>query len=124
VSIPKAIMKQDLSGLIVDWGVTARIARFSGSANAAGKMSGTFVSVATQIMWIQPYAKRRNKGSVRDDFGLVDENYYECFWPFNGFEMMPNDEVAVPGLTYVYDTLSDDQPENYRHAWLKLTART
>lgn len=123
-TIPKAVLKQDLSGLIIDWGVSGKVSRFSGAKNAAGKMSGAFVSVSTQTLWIQPYDKRRNKGSIRDTFGLVDETTHECFWSFSGYDMLPNDRITVAGEVYMYDVLSSDQPENYRHAWLKLTARS
>ena len=123
-NIPKDLMKQDVSGLIIDWGVTCTIARFSGAPNAAGKMSGAFASVSTQLLWIQPYDKRRSKGSVRDTFGLVDETTHECFWRFSGFDMTPNDRIARAGEVFVYDVLSTEQPEIYRHAWLKLTARS
>lgn len=124
MTIPKALLKQDLSGLVIDWGVSAKISRFSGALNAAGQMSGAFVSVSTQTLWIQPYDRRRSKGSTRDSFGLVDETSHECFWDFDGFEMMPEDRISVSGQIYSYDVLSEDQPENYRHAWLKLTARS
>lgn len=123
-TIPKSVMKQDVSGLVMDWGVSAKISRFSGAANLAGKMSGAFVSVSTQTLWIQPYARRKGSGSVRDTFGLVVETTHECFWDFNGFDMVPEDKISVAGEIYMYDVLSSDQPENYRHAWLKLTARS
>jgi hypothetical protein len=117
-------MKMDVSALIVDWGVTARVQRFSGSDNAAGKMSGSYVSVATQVVWIQPYDRRKSAGSTRSDIGLVDDTTHEMFWRFSGTAMQPEDRLIVSGQTYQYDVLSVDQPENYRHAWVKITARS
>ncbi len=125
MAIPKTLMKMDVSALIIDWGVSARVQRFSGADNAAGKFSGAFVSTATQVVWIQPYARRRSKGAgTRDDFGLLDENMHEMFWSFDGVAMKPEDRLIVSGQVYQYDVLTVDQPENYRHAWVKLTART
>lgn len=119
------MMKQDVSGLVQDWGVSCRISRFSGSENAAGKMSGAFVSVSTQTIFIQPYDRRRSKGAgTRDDWGLLDETTHEAFWHFSGYAMQPEDRLAVSGQSYVYDVLSTDQPQIYRHAWLKVTARS
>lgn len=123
MSIPKALMKQDVSALIVDWGVSARVQRFAGSDNASGRMSGAFASVSTQTVWIQPYDKRRKSGGTRDDLGTIDETSHEMFWRFSGYDILPEDQLIVSGETYQYDVLSTDQPENFRHAWLKLTAR-
>lgn len=124
MSIPKGAMKMDVSALIVDWGVSTRVQRFSGADNAAGRMSGAFVSVSTQVVWIQPYDKRRSKGSTRSDMGLDDDTTHEAFWRFSGYAMQPEDRLIVSGQTYQYDVLSTDQPENFRHGWLKLTVRT
>ena len=114
----------DVSALIVDWGVSARVQRFNGSENLSGRMSGSFVSVATQVIWLQPYDKRRNRGAgTRGDAGIIDDTTHEAFWRYSGYEMEPEDRLIVAGETYQYDVLTADRPENYRHAWIKLTER-
>lgn len=117
-------MKQDMSGLVMDWGVSSSIRRKTVTRNAAGQVSASFASVGTDLLWIQPYS-RASRGQVnRIDPGILDKTTHECFQRFNGYGMQAEDQILVSGDTYVYDVLSVNILQTHRYLLLQQVKRS
>jgi len=98
----------DISGLITTWGVGSRITRMSGSLNATGRLSGTFVSKTSGAFWIQP-----DTGNYRRDLpGKLEETTHVAF-ARKTLDVRSGDRILPSGDTYEYDVL--DLQENPTH---------
>lgn len=116
-------MRQDMSALVVDWGVTCSIRRRGQTRNTAGQVSSPFASVGTELLWIQPVDSRVYKLGEVGAAGIVDGMYFEFFEHQAGFAMQAGDQIAKSGDTYVYDVLSTQILDNHRHGFLKQVKR-
>lgn len=114
-------MKLDFSGLISDWGVTCTITRLSASLNSAGHMSGAFVTVGTDLMYVQPINTDK---AMRDNPGIMDTHTHNAYQRFAGTALQAEDRIAVPGDVYVYDVVHAEVQDNHRIATLRQTKRS
>ncbi len=119
-----ATMRQDMSGLIVDWGVSSSIRRKTVSRNNAGQVSGTFTSVGTELLWIEPIEGERYNLLNRIDAGILDKMTHQCFERFSGFAMQAEDQILVSGDSYVYDVVAVQILQTHRHLFLQQVKRS
>ncbi len=124
MTIPFAAMRQDMSALILDWGVSCSIRRQSQSFNTAGQISAAHVSVATELLWIQPSDGRAMRDGLVKEPGLEDEMYFEYFERFSGYAMQVGDQILASGTSYVYDVLAEQVLDNHRHGFIKQIKRS
>lgn len=120
------LMRQDMSGLITDWGVSSSIRRKTVTRNTAGQVSASFVSVGTELMWIQPFEGQsdgRNVGT-RLDAGIIDKMTHQCYERFSGYALQAEDQILVSGDTYVYDVLAVQVLHTHRHIFLQQVKRS
>src|SRR5258708_5140614 len=100
-------MRQDMSALVTDWGVTCTIKRkSSASRNAAGQVSASFSTVGTDTMWIQPWTTRGLKEAGIKDMGIIDKSTHQAFVHYSGTDVQTEDQITAAGETYAYDVLS------------------
>lgn len=114
-------MREDVSGLIADWGVTCTVTRFDKTLNASGRYSGTFATLTSMVMWIQPKSMTEED---RETAGIIDATTHELFEWYDGPELREEDRVLPSGDTYEYDVLGASVFETHRHAWLKRVKRS
>ncbi len=108
-------MKLDVSALIGNWGKRCTVSRLSISQNAAGRMSGTYASVASGTFIIEPYSKKgRGGGGGRADPGFLDETSHVIFGRY-GVNVQAEDRVFASGESFFYDVLNVN-PNNGVHA--------
>lgn len=118
-----AVMKQDMSGLITDWGVSCSIRRRTQTRNTAGQISAAFASVATETMWIQPVDSRVYRMGAVEDPGLKDGMYFEYYERFSGYAIQAGDQILASGVVYVYDVLAVQVLSNFKHGFLHQVKR-
>ncbi len=107
-------MQLDVSGLIGNWGKRCTVSRLSVAANAAGRMSGSYTTVASGTMIIEPYSnKGRGKGGGRADPGFLDETSHVIFGRY-GINVQAEDRVYASGESFFYDVLNVN-PNNGIH---------
>lgn len=120
-----AAMRQDMSGLISDWGVSTRIQRHATTRNAAGQSSGTVTSVGTELMWLQPFEGEMYRGGpTHVDAGVVDRMTHQAFERFSGAAVQADDKLLVSGDTYAYDVLAVQIVQTHRHLFLQQVKRS
>lgn len=124
MSINFAGMRQDMSALILDWGVSCSIKRQSQTLNSAGQMSAAHVSVATERLWIQPVDQRGFRMGIVEEPGLKDQMDFVFFERFSGYAMEAGDQILASGTSYVYDVLAVQTLENHRYGFLKQVKRS
>lgn len=117
-------MRRDMSGLIVDWGVTASIRRKSATRNAAGQVSASFASVGTEKLWIQPIEGDRFNILNRIDAGILDRMTHQAYERYSGYAMQAEDQILQSGDTYVYDVLAVQLLDTHRHLFLQQVKRS
>lgn len=117
-------MKQDISGLIVDWGVACSIRRQGTTLNTAGQISAARTSVATETLWIQPVDSRAFRLGAVIEPGLKDEMYFEYWEHFSGYAMQAGDQILESGGVYVYDVLAVQILQTHRHGFIKQVKRS
>ncbi len=122
---PLTEMRQDMSALIIDWGVTCTIKRKSSSSrNAAGQVSAAFSTVGTETMWIQPIdAASMNKSGIKDP-GIIDNTTHQAFARYAGSETQNQDQILAAGDTYAYDVLSSQLLSTHRVIFLQKVKRS
>lgn len=118
------LMRQDISGLITDWGVTASIRRKAVTRNAAGQVSASFASVGTETLWIQPLEAHMYGGDTRIEAGILDKMTHQGYEKFSGYAMQAEDQILVAGDTYVYDVLAVQLLQTHRHVFLRQVKRS
>ena len=119
MTIPLSGMKLHISGLIQDWGVTCAITRVSGTKTAAGRFSGTFVSLASQVLWIQPM-----DGKLRRDNPGIDASIDAiAYRRFSGTAIKPEDRVLPAGESAPYDVVSVLDLQNHKQVMLRKVGR-
>lgn len=118
------LMKQDVSGLIVDWGVSCSIRRQGTTLNTAGQLSAARASVATETLWIQPVDSRAFRLGEVIEAGLKDEMYFEYWEHFSGYAMQAGDQILETGTSFVYDVLAVQILSTHRHGFLKQVKRS
>lgn len=126
MTIPKATMRQDISGLIMDWGVTASIRRKTPTRNAAGQVSASFTSVGTETLWIQPFEGQSDGRNVGDRFepGIIDKMTHQAYERYGGYATQAEDQILQSGDTYVYDVLAVQILDTHRHLFLQQVKRS
>ncbi len=126
MSIPLSSMRRDISALIVDWGVSSIIKRKTTSRNSAGQISGSFASVGTQILWVQPYEGQsyRMGGQNRIDAGILDDMTHQAYEHFSGTAVQAEDQITVSGESYVYDVIAVQILQTHRHLFLRQVKRS
>lgn len=117
-------MRQDMSGLIQDWGVSSSIRRKTETRNSAGQISASFTSVATETLWIQPIEGERYNLLNRIDAGILDRMTHQCYERFSGYAMQAEDQILVSGDTYVYDVVAVQVLQTHRHIFLQQVKRS
>lgn len=118
------VMRQDMSGLITDWGVSSSIRRKAETLNAAGQVSASFASVGTELLWIQPLEAQSYGIANRIDPGILDKMTHQCYERFSGYAMQAEDQILVSGDTYVYDVLAVQVLQTHRHIFLQQVKRS
>ncbi len=125
MSIPLGSMRKDISALIVDWGVSSVIKRKTTTRNSAGQVSGSFASIGTQLLWVQPYEGQTfNHGVNRMDAGILDRMTHQAFEHFSGTAVQAEDQLTVSGESYVYDVLAVQVLQTHRHLFLQQVKRS
>lgn len=117
-------MRQDMSGLIIDWGVVSSIRRKTPNRNSAGQVSGSFASVGTETLWVQPLEAQSYGIANRIDPGILDKMTHQCYEKFSGFAMQAEDQILVSGDSYVYDVLAVQVLQTHRHIFLQQVKRS
>lgn len=117
-------MRQDISGLIVDWGVSSSIRRKTVTRNNAGQVSTAFTSVGTELLWVQPAEADSYGGVTRAEAGILDKMTHQCYERFSGFAVQAEDQILVAGDTYVYDVLAVQLLQTHRHIFLQQVKRS
>jgi hypothetical protein len=112
-----AAMKKDFSGIVDDLGVRCVVTRFSGAVNSAGHMSGTFITVGSDLMYITP--ARIREINARDAAGIMEMHTHECYQRSSGMVMKAEDRIAASGDVYVYDVLHAEIYDNHRRALVR-----
>lgn len=118
------LMKQDMSGLIVDWGTSATIFRKGTTKNAAGQVSASFATVGVDVLWIQPVDSKMFVMDGIMDPGIKDKSDFMCFQKFSGTAMLAEDRLTVAGDSYAYDVISSQIVSTHRLSFLKQVKRS
>lgn len=117
-------MRLDISGLISDWGISCKVHRKPATRNVAGQVSGSIVSVGTELVWLQPYAGRaRGRGESHIDPGILDKSTVEAFVRYSGVAMQVDDRLVATGQAYEYDVLSVQVLDTHQYLWLQQVKR-
>ncbi len=117
-------MKQDMSALIIDWGVSCSIRRLGTGRTSAGQVSVLFSSVATETLWIQPIAGMKRSFVGRVDPGIIDKTTHVIFERYSGYAMQVEDEILPAGESYVYDVLSSATIQTHRYLFAQQVKRS
>lgn len=120
MTIPKSAMRLDLSALVAEWGVTCGVQRYSSTILPDRRLSGSFVSVSTQVLWIQP----RSGGVTRSPEGLREDTTHITFQSYGGYDMRAEDKVTPSGETQEYDVTAVHLKENHRMIEMKRVEET
>ena len=119
-------MRQDMSGLINDWGSICVVKRRNQAIrNAAGMVSAPFSTVGSDTMWIQPISSTRAifQSGVKE-FGILDKTTHMCFSRFAGPSVQNSDQITAAGETYAYDVLSSQLLSTHRLIYLQQVKRS
>lgn len=117
-------MRKDFSGLINDWGVSARIQRRTTGRNNAGQITATLSSVGTELIWIQPYEGENYNVGGHVDAGILDKMTHQGFEKYSGTAIHANDQLIVSGDTYQYDVVAVEILQTHRHLYLQQVKRS
>jgi hypothetical protein len=120
---PLAQMRAQFNSLIdAGWGTACKVTRLSGTADAAGHLSGSFVTlVSGERIWIQSLTGR----SSIDTKNLNAETTHLAFQKISGATMLrPKDRILPSGGTYVFDVVATEVLETHRMSQLKQDLRT
>jgi hypothetical protein len=116
-------MKLDVSGLIDDWGKRTVVSRLSGTMTAAKKFSGTFVSVLSGTLWIQPVQDTQQGLFKRTEYGLNDETTHLAI-ARKTLALKAADRLAPSGESYLYDVLDLQEDPTHNTIQLRRVKRT
>lgn len=108
-------MRQDVSGLISDWGVNCKIRRFSSTVSTAGHLSGTYISQTTEQCWVQPITSKE----MRADVGVEEIDDFVMFQRYGGFAFKADDRIVPSTDTYEYDVVAVEGRETHIEVRLK-----
>lgn len=116
-----AQMRDDIDGVVDDWKVTCSIRRQAAGFDAAGRNSGSFASVATQDLWIQPLSM---KDLTRQFQGVVEGTTHIATQKHGGYQILKEDRILASGDTYQYDVLATHAWQTHNVLFLKLVKRS
>jgi hypothetical protein len=113
-------MRAEIKALILEWGKSTKISRFSASVATGGRLSGSFVSGATELIWIQPV------GGFSDvkEADLDEETTHLCFQYWSGYNMRAKDRLLPSGETLEYDVIRSHLKESHQFSELKQVRRS
>ena len=118
---PRAGMRDDIEGLITEWGSVCTISRLSGALNTEGRFSGAFLDLtSSEVLWIQPTV-----GFSRViEFGLNEQTTHFAWQKHDGTTLRAKDKVLVTGDTLKYDVIRVHLKESHRIMELKQIQRS
>lgn len=119
-TIPKSEMRTDLLNLVDEWGVSTKIRRFSSATALDGRLSGAYVSIATEVLWVQPI----DGMSRRFEPGLLKEVTHLVFQRYTGTALSPKDRLLPSTETYELDVHSVHVKENHVEIFAKKVDRS
>ncbi len=106
------------------WGKPFALTRFSGTTDAAGHLSGTFVTITLgsgERIWIQSLTGR----SSIETKNLNAETTHVAYQKISGATVLkPKDRILPSGETYVYDVINTEVLETHRLSQLKQDLRS
>ncbi len=113
-------MREDHRALVLEWGKNTVVSRFVSVVVAGGRESGSFVSSATEIMWVQPI------GGFSDikEQGLDEATTHLLFQYWSGYTVQAKDRILPSGETFRYDVIRSNLKESHRVSELKQVRRT
>ncbi len=119
---PLTQMRAQFNSLIdAGWGTPCRVTRFSGSADGAGHLSGSYATlVSGERIWIQSLAGHSNI----DMQNLNAETTHVAFQKLSGAVLRAKDRILQSGATYVFDVINTEPFETHRMSQLKQDLRT
>lgn len=117
-------MREDMSGLITDWGTSCAIIRKPATRNSAGQISGPMVTVGIDLVWFQPYSGRmRGSSAAHIDPGILDKSAVQAFMRYSGPAVQADDRIVAVGQVYQYDVLSVQILDTHKYLWLQQVKR-
>ena len=121
---PLTQMRAQFNSLLdAGWGAPFTLTRLTGSANATGRISGSFASVTLnsgERIWIQAIAGR----SSIETKNLNAETTHLAYQKISGATALkPKDRVLPSGSTYVFDVINTEVFETHRMSQLKQDIR-
>lgn len=122
---PLSAMRAQFNALLdAGWGAPFTLTRFSGVADGAGHLSGTFATVSLvsgERIWIQALSGR----SSIDTKNLNAETTHLAFQKVSGSTIIkPKDRILPSGATYVFDVIESEVFETHRMSQLKQDRRS
>ena len=120
MTIDKAGLRSDVSGLIQEWGVQCTVKRYSSTLNSAGRRSGAFATKATETMWLQPVTGQ----GFRFEKGIDETTTHLVFQKHGGFDMQAEDQLIPTGETFELDVVAVHVKESHRFVEATRTKRT
>ena len=120
MTIDKASLRADISGLIQEWGVQCTVKRSSSTILSSGMRSGSFVTKATETMWVQAI---RGQG-FRIEAGIDETSTHIIYQKHGGFDMQAEDQLIPAGETFELDIVAVHVKETHRMVEAKRTKRT
>lgn len=120
MTIPLPSMREDISGLIDDWGVEVSILRRVGTLDDAGRNSVNYATVGTDEMWIQPMSPERR---ARMQGGVVAAVSHIGVKRYASFGVKKEDRIASPSEAYVYDVTDVENWPTHQNIYMNLVKR-
>jgi hypothetical protein len=122
-ALPLTVMRAQVESVIEANGVSCDVQRLSASRTPSGKLSGSFVSLASggvdEVMWIQPVG---GDSTVRVQ-GVSAETTHIAYQVYGGTSLVPKDRIVPSGAEFEFDVIRAYTRETHREAELKQVRR-